>query len=112
MRPRPCPLWVRFWRGYIEAALWTSNREDESETDIDSFYLRPMRIAARKFWHVNYDNIMSLNMGLATAGHNLWLTQNKHGAGFISRQGEDHMVLKLLADNARALGEIHLPIKD
>lgn len=49
--------------------------------------------------------------GFEQIGHDLWLTRNRHGAGFFDR-GYDDETEKLLIDASHKLGEVDLYIND
>lgn len=49
--------------------------------------------------------------GLQQLGHDIWLTRNRHGAGFFDR-GYDDEIEKLLMDASHKLGEVDLYIND
>ena len=82
-----------FFNAYVTAALWSStNNNDEpldglySENDFDRDSLEKMRVHALKFFTDNIDLINSAdNYSYEQAGHDLWLTENGHGAGFWDR---------------------------
>lgn len=122
-----------FFRAYVEAALWSSpanGASDEMVENIDQFdwvkeadsqidvldddLAKEMREDCRKFI---YDNRGDLALAsrlyprtewpwTAQAGHDFWLTRNRHGVGFWDRGlGE---VGDRLTKAAHAFGEIDL----
>ena len=82
-----------FLNAYLECALWSSvDDSDEpldseySITDFDSESLEKLKTHALKFFDENIDLINSAeNYSYESAGHDLWLTENGHGAGFWDR---------------------------
>ena len=93
-----CP--EEFFEAYVITALWSSNDEsDESGgTPLDANYckdditpesLAKMRADCDSFYDANYDalNCEGVKYGPdfgqdGRAGHDFWLTRNRHGAGF------------------------------
>lgn len=80
-----------FFEAYVEAALWSSmdhvNGEDihldAHDGPINETTLKALRDEAETFW------IKALAIGVPdtghdarAAGHDFWLTRNRHGAGF------------------------------
>ena len=98
-------------RGYLVCALWASHggsghrydgKGSEEDTDFDSCgvsdfegtSLLAMRLDCIRFIaHVDADGLLQDLLSIEGpscsaseyAGHNLWLTRNHHGAGFIDR---------------------------
>jgi hypothetical protein len=80
---------------YIECALWSSTNftsEDDDGTPFDDGYgpddIAPETVAAfyedcEAFATANADDLAT--MSPEQAGHDFWLTQNRHGAGFWDR---------------------------
>ena len=111
-----------FLNGYIEAALWASCDENSvpldnnyTEYDISSDALERMTKDCRDF----YDNVLATNPTKyhdayckddELAGHDFWLTRNRHGAGFWCRGLGT--VGKVLTDAAHAYGECSLVVGD
>ena len=88
-----------FTRGYIRAALWSSNDESTpsggepldknySPDDIAFSALEKIILDCRKFQSDNAGILAKVSYpkndstDLAHAGHDFWLTRNGHGAGF------------------------------
>lgn len=114
-----------FLRGYMEAALWSSNDPD-TETPLDDKYStadiandlrKQMRQECAAFVRANGDNLHLLGeltgRDWASHGHDLWLTRNGHGAGYWDRYMEAspdgrsaaETIGKTLSEAARELGE-------
>lgn len=87
-------------RGYMECALWTSTVCDDDGNNCrpldDAFGIddiapecaAAMRAVCEDFAKSNYADLMDyLKSGrnASHAGHDLWLTRNRHGAGFWDR---------------------------
>lgn len=75
-----------FTRAYIETALWSSTDGDGEPLDknfgpedISPETLKQSIKDCDKFQRENWDDISS---NLERAGHDFWLTRNRHGAGF------------------------------
>lgn len=118
-----------FVRGYLEAALWSSNDDDgtplDHGRDVESFSLEAVERA-----HMDCDNFRRANRLMlkrayrlyaesergaewtpeALAGHDFWLTRNGHGAGFWDRGFG--AVGDALATAARAAGEVYLFVSE
>lgn len=109
-----------FTRGYLECALWSSN--DESRPDggdpMDQRYsFRDISIATllasiadcRAFCDahdVDLNNALGNGYTSSSAGHDFWLTRNRHGAGFWDRGlGE---IGTRLTDAAHVYGSVDL----
>lgn len=103
-------------RAYLEAALWTSTDDgmdpsggrplDETYTVTD-FAPEAVEKAERDCKAFAAEHIRRLEatgMTWAEIGHNLWLTRNRHGAGFWDR-GLPEDIGRALTDAAHALGE-------
>lgn len=125
------PAFNDFVRGYIAAALWSSNDESNecgddplddnySAEDIDLQSLESAKLDCLKFMQNNWSDLLEYvehikydpSQGSAWdyAGHDLWLTRNRHGAGFWDRKlgslGES------LTKSANALKQIDLYVGD
>lgn len=108
-----------FTRSYIETALWSSNDEsDESGGkpldrnygihDIDRDTLARMRADCARFQQDHYDDISE---DLRKAGHDFWLTRNRHGAGFWDGDWEK-TTGRRLTNISHGYGEVHLYVGD
>ena len=84
-----------FINAYIVCARWSSTDGDGTPLDDDRFEMSDEATAAlesiaREFWVKNQDLLASARLvkarresdRLKHLGHDLWLTQNGHGAGF------------------------------
>lgn len=78
---------------YIECALWSSTVGEEG-TPMDEYGpedLAPSTISAARrdvaafIAHLEADDIDASDITPAQMGHDLWLTRNRHGAGFWDR---------------------------
>ena len=79
-----------FFHSFIETALWcSSDMNSESDislqdlnytiSDIDPNSLETLRADCQLFFDENYSKIQT---DINLAGHDFWLTSNRHGAGF------------------------------
>lgn len=79
-----------FFLSFIETALWcSSDSNSDSDTslqnqgysidDIDSCNLESLKTDCQLFFDENYSKIQT---NISLAGHDFWLTSNRHGAGF------------------------------
>lgn len=98
---------------YIECALWSSPGEEEEFMDAEDAELAEETLAAmdadvRAFIAANAGDL--LDMPPEQTGHDLWLTRNRHGAGFWDRglgaRGDR------LTEAAHAMGEVNLYVGD
>lgn len=85
-------LFDTFFKSYIETALWASSDINNDENDdsslenqnylIDDFNsesLSKLKKDCESFFQSNFEMIKDV---LERAGHDFFLTQNRHGAGF------------------------------
>jgi hypothetical protein len=110
----------RFTQQYIATALWsTTDWSDEDSggdplednydlSDIDPKTLDCMIEDCRTFQEQYYDDISS---DPERAGHDFWLTRNRHGAGFWDGDWPDD-VGKKLTDASHTYGEFDLYVGD
>lgn len=105
---------------YIECAFWSSNDESTPEggEPMDASYsasdLAPEALAKMtkdvcEFLIANRDDI---DGRYEQAGHDLWLTRNRHGAGFWEAPDWERAAGERLTAAARALGECYLVVGD
>jgi hypothetical protein len=104
----------RFTTAYVETALWSST-DDEGEPldavhtidDIAPETLSKMIADAEQFQKDNQSRIAG---NLRRAGHDFWLTRNRHGAGFWDGDwGNDG---EFLTEVSHAWGEFDLYVGD
>lgn len=103
---------------YIMAALWSST--DESHEPLDSKYSiddiseetkKKMREDVEKFVNENIEAINKSELLDEQIGHDLWLTRNRHGAGFFDHNLDSEIEEKL-TKGAQSLGETNLEVGD
>jgi hypothetical protein len=120
-----------FTRQYIGTALWSSNDESDDsggepldrnydEDDITSETLASMIQDAQDFQRDNAEMLLRAyasgtyvggqRYDASNAGHDLWLTRNRHGAGFWDR-GLPKAVGEALSTAAHNMGEINLYVQ-
>jgi len=134
-----------FTRGYSECALWcgvlaykhdnecpcvdddtgadecTCDPELEScdapndEGDLDTEALESLTSDAHEFYESNEADLRASTLTMERAGHDFWLTRNRHGAGFWdekSRGKEADAALDRLTEASHAYGETSLIVGD
>lgn len=107
-----------FTQGYIEAAFWTGNEEEgipgKGLHDLADITLTSIKADCADFQSSNQLDLehaySELDYSPDRAGHDFWLTRNRHGAGFWNRGLGD--IGKQLTDAAHAYGEIDLYVGD
>lgn len=125
--PSPVPPLDEFTKSYIETALWSSTDNstpqggeplDKNYTidDISTETISNMIDDCEDFQKSNFDYISS---NPARAGHDFWLTRNRHGAGFWDGEWNNDPDWKgtgskgdFLTHQAHAYGEFNLYIGD
>lgn len=109
-----------FARAYIIAALWSSydnasNPLDENYTadDIAAETLATMYADCQRFISENAAALeeYAKSYGDTSAGHDFWLTRNRHGAGFWDR-GIPGDIGERLTRAAHAFGDCDLYVGD
>ncbi len=102
-----------FTAQYIETALWSST--DDSDDYLDENY-SPDDLSPETLERIKQDcQLFQQKHGTliaadpARAGHDFWLTRNRHGAGFWDGDWEHGDALTKASD---AFGEIHLYVGD
>jgi hypothetical protein len=110
-----------FTLAYIECALWSSHDESTPAggepmdrnyciDDIAPATLEDMAKDCAHFQKRWGELLEASGLSDAYAGHDFWLTRNRHGAGFWDRDLGD--VGKRLTEIAHAYGEVNLYIGD
>jgi len=96
-----------FLGGYLEAALWTSELDEATIFDFDPDTLAEAREECDVFDLANEAALEryyeKTGRTEASAGHDLWLTRNGHGAGFWGRIAGDDF--PELCEYAKGMGE-------
>lgn len=96
-----------FFHSFIETALWcSSDSNSDSDTslqdqgysinDIDPCYLESLKTDCQLFFDENYSKIQT---NISLAGHDFWLTSNRHGAGFWDGDWEEKIGKELTEDS-------------
>lgn len=110
-----------FTRSYIECAIWTSedNRDETGNTRMDAAFtaadLAPDAKAeiireCKDFQQANAEHL-SVRNAESRAGHDFWLTRNRHGAGFWDGDWPEPQAT-ILTSMAKAYGECFLYVGD
>ena len=107
-----------FFQSFIEAALWSSsdiNSEGDesllkkySIDDIDQASILKLEKDCHSFMTNNYSKIQN---DLERAGHDFWLTSNRHGAGFWDGDWEKEIGQEL-TEEAHKYGERNFWVND
>lgn len=111
------PVLNAFSRSYAETALWSSTDYSEEGRDepLDENYdvsdiapatLRQMVKDCNAFRRSNRRDLRESGLSNEQAGHDFWLTRNRHGAGFWDEGSGS--VFKRLTDAAHAYGSYDL----
>ena len=112
-----------FTIAYLECALWSSTDEStpsggqpmDNNYSLDDCTQAFLRQAAADCLVFQRDNEADLNcegsQSTVHAGHDFWLTRNRHGAGFWDGDWPDAEG-KRLTDAAHAFGEVNLYVTD
>jgi hypothetical protein len=118
---------TRFLGGYIEAALWSSIDDDGNSLDsfgfddIDSETYSKMvadcaafQLANNELLGIYYQTVQrgSDESVEEYAGHDFWLSRNRHGAGFFDRDAVPGDVCDKLQDAAEKLGCVDLYVEN
>lgn len=111
-----------FTQGYIDALFFTETGPDSPEFDDYGFYdFAPETLTriitdcasfelSNKALLNKADEVSQGGYTSEQAGHDLWLTRNRHGAGFWDRGLHD--IGEALAEKAQAMGELSLVLWD
>ena len=110
-----------FTAAYIECALWSStdNADDSGGSPLDENYgpedldlstLDGMIKDCADFQESEAADLAAYRQDAGQAGHDFWLTRNRHGAGFWDRGLGD--VGNRLTDAAHAYGSVDLYVGD
>lgn len=103
-----------FTLAYIKAALWSST--DETDAPLDKRFgiediapecLTQMKKDCEDF-QSQYKDLISCDE--KRAGHDFWLTRNRHGAGFWDGDWPEHGTM--LTEASHAYGEVNLYVGD
>lgn len=105
-----------FFDAYVTAALWSSADESGREpldanyniADFDKKSLKKLRVEADAFAKENAEYILGKE---EVAGHDFWLTQNHHGAGFWDGDWPKEVGM-ILTDRSHVYGEINIYVGD
>lgn len=112
----------QFYRGYLECALWSSTAQDAAGNEIEGLCeydpseacARSMRADCASFCasHAGLLHLACAFPGyrMSSAGHDFWLTRNRHGAGFWNR-GLGDVGLRLTGA-ARVYGGVDVYLSD
>lgn len=107
-----------FTRAYIECALWSSTDESNEQggDPLDQNYeiedialptLREMIRECREFQRYHRADFEAGGWSDEQAGHDFWLTRNRHGSGFWDR-GLDSQAMQSLTNAAHVYGSVDL----
>lgn len=106
-----------FINAYIECALWSSTDDNGEPLDIYSAEdiapetLEEMRQDCADFIDGNTEDLEASDLSAESAGHDFWLTRNRHGAGFWDR-GLEEEISERLTKAAHAYGSCDLMLDE
>ena len=99
-----------FLGGYLECALWTSEHDEATIFDFDPESSAEAQDICSQFEAEQAEALEryydKTGRTESSAGHDLWLTRNGHGAGFWDRISDDDF--PELCEAAKALGECYV----
>jgi hypothetical protein len=101
--------------GTIEPAGETYSSDDLDDSDLEPEALATLTNDAHEFYTDNLADLRASTLTMERAGHDLWLTRNRHGAGFWdekSRGKEADAALDRLTEASHAEGECILVLGD
>ena len=116
-----------FTRAYLECILWAENDEStpsgggplENNYDLDDFAPEALAQAVadcRRFQEENAADLALYDHFLYTpaelGGNDLWLTRNRHGAGFWDRDCLPKEAGERLTEAAKKIGECYMTVGD
>lgn len=118
-----CP--EEFFNAYIETALWADYPSDETDgtdpndnAELAEEALSEMRADCDAFYSANYDDLNCDGVRYGPdfgqdgrAGHDFWLTRNRHGSGFWGGDWPEPQATRL-TEAAHAFGEVSLYVGD
>jgi hypothetical protein len=103
-----------FTQAYIECAEWTLDDESQAADGFSAAALADMRADCADFQQANADALdeyYACGRTMEQAGHDFWLTRNRHGAGFWDR-GLPGDLGKRLTDMAHPYGSQDIYVGD
>lgn len=114
----------QFTRAYIECALWSSTDDDGEPLDatytmedISQEAMESIVADCQRFQEQNASDIQEGNLKYISArstvhaGHDFWLTRNRHGAGFWDGDWQEESGQRL-TNAAHSFGECNLYVGD
>ncbi len=109
-----------FALAYLTAALWTNDDDAGSGDYVETGRAAEMLAlvspeavtkaadVCAAFQAANSEALEACGLNEEQAGHDLWLTRNRHGSGYWDRTRGDLEALAKLTDAAHALGQCDL----
>lgn len=114
-----------FIRQYIATALWSStygengeHNMDDGKHELSAEAHETLTTQAREFYdahsHLWEGTVTVWDHDAERAGHDFWLTRNRHGAGFWDRHSDEpgRIIGRQLTELAHAYGEVDLYVSD
>lgn len=96
---------------YQVCALWACDIDSLSIYDILPSLQTKMLSDVTKFVSDNYTDLIASGLTSSEIGHSLWLTQNRHGAGFFD-YSIDQGIIDRLTEAAQNIGEYDLWVNE
>ena len=104
-----------FTTQYLETALWSSTDDDDRPLNenygLEDISLAALQEAIAECQSFQSDHFDLIKSDLSRAGHDFWLTRNRHGTGFWDGDWGPE-VGAILTDAAHIWGSIHLSVGD
>ena len=97
-----------FFAAYIDAAIFFDAPEGYCHLDLNDESIEQAKIDCKKFLDTNFQYIG--NDYLFQAGHDFWLTRNRHGDGYWGRPEVYGGIktAKILTDSSHKFGELNI----
>lgn len=104
-----------FLLSYVETALWSSTDDEDVALD-EAYTIDDLAPATLESMREDCDDFLNgikdlVDGRLYSAGHDFWLTRNRHGAGFWDGAWPEQ-VGRLLTERSRAYGSCDLYVGD
>lgn len=91
-----------------------SSCDEHDESDLTDAARATLTKDAGEFYDSQIEDLHACGLDMERAGHNFWLTRNRHGAGFWNDKGgdRDNRALDRLTDASHPYGECSLEVRE